>query len=472
MPRFTGGALFLYDDAHMNHHSVDTIVAQSTARGVAAIAVIRVSGPLAVVSVDAIFSGITSLQASSPRNVLHGYILDNGQVVDQVLLWKFLHPHSYTGEDLVEISCHGSVFVTDIIIRLIVAQGCRMAEPGEFSRRAFLNGKIDLVQAEAIADLIQSQTAKSLTQALDQLQGRLSQRLQQLRQKMLQQCSLLEIELDFSEEEIFVDRSLLTSELQSMVEEITTMIDSFAYGRILREGAHIAIVGKPNVGKSSLLNALLKIDRAIVSDIPGTTRDSLEESLNIDGFLFKISDTAGIRRPHDPVEQLGVQRSQQIIEKADLLLMVIDGSAPLTEEDLHLLQDTRHSKKARLIVLNKQDRGVHPETLAFPYDDQVVPVSCVDGGGLIELEAQLKKLVANDRSAQQEVIIDKIRHWQILSAARTDIMHALASLRTKHSPEFVAVDLKSALHRIGEMTGEVTDQEILNTIFSQYCIGK
>jgi tRNA modification GTPase len=462
----------LYDDGKMNQHSIDTIVAQSTPRGVGAIAIIRVSGPLAVASVDAIFSGAASLRASAPKSILHGHIHERGHAVDEILLWKFQQPNSYTGEDLVEISCHGSVFIADQIIKLIIQQGCRMAEPGEFSRRAFLNGKIDLIQAEAIADLIHSQTAKSSSQALDQLQGHVSQRLQLLRQRMLQQCSLLEIELDFSEEEIFIDREQLVTELQSVVQEISTMIDSFSYGRILREGAHIAIIGKPNVGKSSLLNALLKMDRAIVSELPGTTRDSLEESLSIDGFLFRISDTAGIRRAHDPVEQLGVQRSQQIIEKADILLLVIDGSDSLTEEDLHILLEYADRKKQCTVVLNKQDNGLRPETAAYQYGYPVVAISCVDGSGLLELEARLKQMVADDKSAQQEVIIDKVRHWQILSAARTDILHALESLQKKQSPEFVAVDLKSALHRIGEMSGEVTDQEILNTIFSQYCIGK
>jgi tRNA modification GTPase len=456
----------------MKQHSIDTIVAQSTPRGVGAIAIIRVSGPLAVASVDAIFSCTTSLQESAPKSILHGYIHEQGHALDEILLWKFLQPSSYTGEDLVELSCHGSVFVVDKIIKLIIQQGCRMAEPGEFSRRAFLNGKIDLVQAEAIADLIRSQTAKTLSQAFEQLQGHLSQRLQHLRQKMLQQCSLLEIELDFSEEEIFIDREQLAIALQSVVKEITSMIDSFSYGRILREGAHIAIIGKPNVGKSSLLNALLKMDRAIVSDLPGTTRDSLEENLNIDGYLFRISDTAGIRKAHDPVEQLGVQRSQQIIEKADILLLVIDGSDSLTEEDLHILQDYGERKKQCTVVLNKQDNGLHPETAAYRYGYPAVAISCVDGSGLLDLEARLKQMVADNKSAQQEVIIDKVRHWQILTAARTDILHALESLQIKRSPEFVAVDLKSALHRIGEMTGEVTDQEILNTIFSQYCIGK
>jgi tRNA modification GTPase len=466
------GLYFLYDDSKMMHHSSDTIVAQATPRGMSAIAIIRVSGSQAIANVEAIFSGPTSLQGAAPRQVLHGYIHENGHVVDEVLLWTFLQPNSYTGEDLVEISCHGSVFVSDKIMQLIMAQGCRMAEPGEFSRRAFLNGKIDLVQAEAIADLIQSQTAKSLAQALEQLQGHLSQRLQQLRSRMLQQCSLLEIELDFSEEEIFLDREQLIADLQSVIAEITAMIDSFSFGRILREGAHIAIIGRPNVGKSSLLNALLKMDRAIVSEIPGTTRDSLEESLNIDGFLFKISDTAGIRQAQDAIEQLGVARSQQIISKADILLFVMDGSASLTEEDLDILHDSVDRKKLVLIVLNKQDKVLHPATAAYQYGYPVVAVSCHSGSGLTELEAQLKKVIASDKGAQQEVIIDKIRHWQILTAARTDLVHALESLQKKSSPEFIAVDLKAALHRIGEITGEVTSQEILNTIFSQYCIGK
>lgn len=456
----------------MLSHSSDTIVAQSTARGIGAIAVIRVSGSQAIASVDAIFSRPAALCTAQAKTVLHGYIMEDGKPVDEVLLCKFEQPNSYTGEDLVEISCHGSPFICEKIIQLIVAQGCRIAEPGEFSRRAFINGKIDLLQAEAIADLIQSQTARSLSQALEHLQGQLSKRLQALRRQLLQQCSLLEIELDFSEEEIFVNRTQLLADLHQVHSELSAMLDSFSYGRILREGALIAVIGKPNVGKSSLMNALLRMDRAIVSDMAGTTRDSLEESLNIDGFLFRISDTAGLRNSADPVERLGIDRARQIMARADIILLVVDGSAALSEEDEQILQSCGDVDKSYLIVLNKQDLGLQPFSAANVFGYPVVAVSCHSGFGLHELEQRLKECVLLRKHEQQEVVIDKVRHWHILSAANTDLEHALESLQNNRSPEFVALDLKSALYHIGELTGEVTSQEILNTIFAHYCIGK
>ena len=470
MPRSLWGFLFTSND--MNHyHTLDTIVACSSGTSQSAIAVIRVSGDQAIEAVASHFSRPEKIRLADARFMLQGSFLDQqGTILDNVLVVKFPRPHSYTGDDLVEISCHGSSFIVEQIIRTLVQFGCRPAEAGEFTQRAFINGKIDLVQAEAVADMIAANTQRNQAQALAQLQGQLSQKVHCLRDHLLQKLSLLELELDFHEDEEFVDRIQFTEQLVTLQKSIEPLLHSFEYGRVIREGAHVVIIGKPNVGKSSLLNFLLKTDRAIVSEIPGTTRDTLEESLNLDGFLIKITDTAGLRDTADEIEKEGVARSINVMQKADLLLMVVDASQPLTQEDLSALQQSRAMNKQTILAFNKMDRGLIIPDLVWP--PCRVPISCKTGQGMSSLKEALVEMIFQNRQARPEIFIDKIRHWSSLNTAHEHIDLALQSLYKKLSAEFISVDLRAALDAMGQITGQVTREDVLNNIFAKFCIGK
>jgi tRNA modification GTPase len=451
----------------------DTIVALATARATSAIAMIRVSGEQAIGIADDRFSVKGGIIAAEPRKVRHGFFIDDqGRIIDEVIIIKYARPFSYTGQDMVEISCHGSLYIVDQILHCLIECGCRLAEAGEFTQRAFINGKMDLIQAEAVADIIGSNTSKSLGQAMTQVQGTLSKKLQDIQRQLLDSQSLLELELDFHEDEEFVDRNILFNNLLHLQQELGLLSDSFKYGRVLREGVHIAIVGKPNVGKSSLLNCLLKIDRAIVSDIPGTTRDSLEEQFNIDGYLFKVTDTAGLRQAKDPIEKLGIERTRAAMQQADILLLVLDGSVPIGTEDEYLLQECLSMHKELLIVLNKKDIGCEQKQHRQGTQPPRIAISCKTEDGLQELEQYLIKLVMERKHPQLGLFIDKARHWQSLVKAKEHLHNAVQSLKCKYSAEFIALDLRAALNAIGEITGQITSQDILNNIFAKFCIGK
>ncbi|NOY60897.1 MAG: tRNA uridine-5-carboxymethylaminomethyl(34) synthesis GTPase MnmE [Calditrichaeota bacterium] len=458
----------------------DTIAAISTARGVGAIAIVRLSGKESVQIADKIFRGKRKLQNLEPARAAFGKIIqrknddtvDQVEILDEVIVTKFNAPHSFTGEDIVEINCHGGVYVAQEILNLLLANGARIAEPGEFTKRAFINGKIDLVQAESIADIINAQTRTSLELSVSQLSGELSEKLKSLRNALKKQCMLLEIELDFSEEDLeFAGRDTLLVDLEKLLTEVNSLLDSFQYGRIIREGAHTVLVGRPNVGKSSILNRLLEDDRAIVSDIPGTTRDSLEESLDINGVLFKITDTAGLRETKGQIEKEGVKRTRKLIEDADILVYIFDATLFHKDKSLAEFEELRrkHSDKKILTIMNKIDLVKDVEK----FDSKgSLKISAKTGFGFNALQEQLVHLVIGGHNNLENTMIAKVRHRDILRRARDYLENAKKSLSSNLSSEFVAFDLRAALDAIGELTGQVTSEEILDDIFANFCIGK
>ncbi len=458
----------------MNNCSLtDTIVAQASGKTYSALAVIRLSGSRAVALVERHLGARPVLSSVPARTATLANFFDlSGQWLDQVVLTKYLAPASYTGEEVVELSCHGSLFIVDQIVQALLKAGCRLAEPGEFTLRAFLNGKMDLIQAEAVADMIQSNTAKNLGQALAQLGGELSHYVQTLRQQLIDAQALLVLELDFNEEEIFLHRTELAQLLQNLDAQISALIASFEYGRLVREGLLVAIVGKTNVGKSSLLNRLLKRDRALVSDYPGTTRDTLEETISINGYLFRIVDTAGLRCSQDPVEQMGMQRTRRLMADADLLICMVDGSQAEEEEDRQLLRDCQALGKPLLRIFNKKDKPAFLASAVSVWDGQNISLSCKTGEGFEQLEKALIDQVHGHAGSEQGVFIDKIRHQQSLLAGRNALRQALLSLQQNYSAEFLLPDLTAAQDALGEITGHVTTQDVLHDIFSRFCIGK
>ncbi|HPN33819.1 MAG TPA: tRNA uridine-5-carboxymethylaminomethyl(34) synthesis GTPase MnmE [bacterium] len=458
----------------MNNYSLaDTIVALASGKAPSALALIRISGKQAVDLVEQ-HLGEKPILSSAParKATVAKFYTPSGLWLDQVVLTKYSAPASYTGEDVVELSCHGSLFIIDRILQSLLLAGGRMAEPGEFTLRAFLNGKMDLIQAEAVADMIQSNTPKNLGQALAQLGGELSEYVQRLRQQLIDAQALLMLELDFNEEEVFLHRSELAQLLQKLDSQLSALISSFEYGRLVREGMLVAIVGKTNVGKSSLLNRLLKKDRALVSDFPGTTRDTLEETISINGYLFRLVDTAGLRSSTDPVEQMGMQRTRNSMADADLLVCMVDGSQPEEEEDRQLLRDCQALDKPLLRIINKKDKPSFSPSAFSLLPSTTISLSCKTGEGFEQFEQALINQALSHRAPQQGVFIDKIRHQQSLLAGRSAIRQALHALQQNYSAEFLLPDLTAAQDALGEITGQVTTQDVLHDIFSRFCIGK
>ena len=455
----------------------DTIVAISTPPGMGGIAVIRVSGPEAIPLTQKVFQGGRDLTKSEGYRAYHGWIMDGDEPIDEVVLTIFRGPNSYTGEDVVEVNCHGGIFVSQRIVELLIAHGACPARPGAFTQRGFIHGKLDLCQAEAVADLIQARTEASRKVAAYQLEGRLSERLKEMRERLIEACSLLEIELDFGEEDIeFVSRKDLIGMLCSLKEEMTAILASYDRGKVCREGIRMVIAGRPNVGKSSILNSLVERERAIVTDIPGTTRDTVEDVLDMEGLLFIITDTAGIRAAQDPVEEFGVQRAKQALETADLILLIFDWSESLTEEDETLIQLAENTKKKIIAIINKIDlsKKIDVQTLKkWIPKVPMIKVSALKQKGFPALIGTLEKSVlANGIPHAGEVVLTRIRHRESLNGAIRGIERAQDSLRSGMSQEFVVVDLRVALDALGEITGQATTADILDRIFSEFCIGK
>ena len=455
----------------------DTIAAVSTPFGEGGISIIRMSGQDAADIVKDIFEPIHLLENPQERYATLGRITDGIENIDEVLVTFFNKPNSYTGDDMVEISCHGSPFICSRILELLFLHGARPAQPGEFTLRAFLNGKMDLLQAEAVADLIHSKTEESRKAAVHQLQGSLSKRIRDLRNDIIQMCSLLEVELDFSEEEIeFASKEELTGKLREIHEKIKSLIDSYERGKIYREGIKIVIAGKPNVGKSSILNCLLEKERAIVTEIPGTTRDTVEDVLDIGGVLTYITDTAGIRQTVDPIEKEGIRRTRQAIEASDVILFILDKSTPIDLDDLSLGRMIKNSRKKTIVVLNKID-------LPPVWDSQeinrlfslesVFEISALKRTGMQNLIQALEtNILSRAAPANDEITLTNIRHKDCLLRTEENIKNAQTALSKQMSQEFIALDLRGALDHLGEITGQTVGEEILNTIFSSFCIGK
>ncbi len=470
------GVFFLKARNIMNSLN-DTIAAIATAPGKGAIAVLRLSGHKSVQIAQSIFQSKINLHALDAGRAVYGKIVSsesNTELIDTVLVTKFVAPHSYTGQDIVEISCHGGPFVTQEILHLLLQNGARAAEPGEFTKRAFINGKLDLLQAESVADIIDAQTRASRRQSQAQLSGVLSERILLLKEQLKKQLVLLEIELDFSEEEIeFADRDLVGQQMSELEFEIDNLLNSFEYGKILREGVHLVLAGKPNVGKSSVLNRLLQEDRAIVSETPGTTRDVIEESLDIKGMLFKISDTAGLRLARDEIESEGVNRTKRILSNADIILFIIDGSKPIDHEDKEALDMIRSiSNDKYILLINKNDLPKAEIDAKFEHQfDKVCSISAKTGDGFETLETTLVDSATRD-DVESLVAINKVRHRDALLKTREFLQHAQDSLKNNLSPEYVSMDIRAALNSLAELAGEVTTDDILNDIFSSFCVGK
>ncbi|GIX07209.1 MAG: tRNA modification GTPase MnmE [Candidatus Poribacteria bacterium] len=458
----------------------DTIAAIATPRGVGAIGIVRVSGDRALEIARRLFrpSRGGEYRPRGSHRLQHGFLIDpqDGSPVDEVLIAYFRAPRTYTGEEMIEIYGHGGPYVLSRILELVCRSGARPAEPGEFTKRAFLNGRIDLSQAEAVADLIHAQTEAGLRAATAQLRGRLSARIRQLREQLIAVLAEVEAQIDFPDEDLdFQPPERLLEELDRVEGELLQLLEEAERGRIVRDGLRLAIVGKPNVGKSSLLNALLNEERAIVTEIPGTTRDVIEEVLDLRGVPVRVADTAGIRQASDPVEQEGVRRSQERIEQADLVLVVLDTSRPLDADDAAVFKHTQGRR--RIFVLNKSDLPARwgAEALA-PWrapEEPWVRLSLIGHPDLSPLVEAIVETAVGDASLGAEPpLITNLRHRQALEEALQALRYAQTSLREGAPPELVAVDLRGALSAVGEIVGETTPDEVLDRIFSTFCIGK
>jgi tRNA modification GTPase len=452
-------------------HSEDTIAAISTPSGQGGIGIVRLSGTVSIEIAEKLFRSLKQkrLDTSPSHRMLYGHIIDpaSNEIVDEVLLTVMKAPGTYTKEDMVEINCHGGMVPLRRTLELLLSSGARLAEPGEFTKRAFLNGRIDLAQAEAVLDVINALTVQSQKTALRQLSGGLSEKIGAIRQELIELTALVEACIDFPEDDI---DALSLREMQerahTIADSLTALIDSAHYGVILRAGLRTAIIGRPNVGKSSLLNALLEHDRAIVTEAPGTTRDVIEEYLSIRGIPVKIMDTAGIREVKDSAEKEGVRRSLKLMDDADLIMLLIDASEPLHETDRELLE--KSSSKNTIVVLNKCDLPVRV-TLK---DCTPVQISAKRATGMETLRQAVVAAVSQGQPLQEGDVVTNIRHLHALEKTRASVGSFLSAAAQGTSPEFLALDLRDALDGLGEILGMTTPDEILNTIFSSFCIGK
>ncbi len=468
-----------------------TIVAPATGQG-GAISLIRVSGSDAFSIVDTIFKASSSsktkegkkdeagLSSVSGFRIIYGDIVDSEEIIDDVLVSVFRAPNSYTGEDSVEISCHASRYILNKIMQLLIDNGARTARPGEFTQRAYLNGKMDLSQAEAVADIINSETEASHRLAVHQMRGGYSKGINKLRERMLHFASMIELELDFGEEDVeFADRT----ELRTMVDEIKSytdsLRDSFRYGNAIKAGVPVAIVGKPNSGKSSLLNALLKDDKAIVSEIPGTTRDVIEDTIILEGILFRFIDTAGLRETADIIENLGIRKTYQKIEQADIVLLLAEAND--SPEDINrsfdeIKRQTENTAKELMLVLNKTDlagkeqlKKIQSSLTCQP--DKRLFISATEGEGIHNLVTNLTELIKKRQTGSQ-LTVTNLRHYEALSECSGSLERVRNGLKEGIPEDLIAMDLRQAIHYLGQITGEISTDEILGNIFRNFCIGK
>ena len=464
--------------------SFDSTICALATPGHGAIAVIRISGPRAIQITEAIFEPATSgktLANELPNTIHFGTIREDEKILDEVLVSLFKAPHSYTGEDSIEISCHGSPYIQQKILELLVSHGAEAARPGEFTQRAFLNGKMDLSQAEAVADLIAAESEGAHRVAIQQLRGGFSERLKNLREQLLHFISLIELELDFSEEDVeFADRSKLVSLVQQIGRVLDELINSFQLGNVLKNGVPVAIIGRPNVGKSTLLNVLLKEERAIVSDIEGTTRDSIEDSINLAGINFRFIDTAGIRETADTIENLGIRRTYQKIEQSSIVLLLTEaGDDPiLIKHSIEAIRKQTGGGKQLVVVLNKADRVPLEqqkellENITLQENENIIAISAEKGENIDGLSTLLLEIVSLGSLKHQDVIISNVRHYKALKSASEGLLRVSKGLSSGLPTDLLAQDIREVLHYLGEITGEVTTDEVLGNIFKNFCIGK
>ena len=463
----------------------DTICALATPHGMGAIAVIRISGPKAIEIVASLFQHLgkpMEIGKIISHKAYHGNLIINGELLDEVLVTFFKAPHSFTGENSAEISVHGSVYVQQKLLQVLIANGCRMAEAGEFTRRAFVNRKFDLAQAEAIADLISSESEAAHRVAINQLKGGFSKELQVMRIKLLEMTSLMELELDFSEEDVeFADRSQLKRLLDETLGHVNTLKDSFRLGNAIKNGVPVAIVGQTNTGKSTLLNALLGEDRAIVSDIAGTTRDTIEETLNINGILFRFIDTAGLRETEETIEKIGIERSYRKIAEASVVIGMLDATEGadnmlVAAHEIHERIDLEHQQF--ILCINKvdllEDQGeALLGQLRADLDNDEIKVICLSAKqhfGLSDLYNALKH--SQPLTSPDATLVTNVRHYEALTHASEALLHVKEGLQMNIPTDLVSQDLRESLYYLGSITGEITTDEILGSIFSRFCIGK
>ena len=472
----------------MNHEKTpyinDTIVALATATGVGAISVIRLSGKEAIELSDKIFKTVSGKPLSeAPSHTVHlGTIKSENQVIDECLATIFKGMRSYTGEPVVEFSCHGSAYITQEVIKLCLANGARLAEAGEFTKRAFLNGKLALNQAEAVADLIASDSKASHQVALQQMRGGFTSEIEDLRQELLNFASLIELELDFSEEDVeFADRSQFEQLLKRIKTTLQTLIQSFSAGNAIKNGIPVAIVGKPNAGKSTLLNTLLNEERAIVSDIAGTTRDTIEETLHIAGVTFRFVDTAGIRDTQDKIEAIGVEKAKEKIKKAQIVLYLYNEKENTTDEVIHFVTENYH-KEAKFILLHNKIEDL--QEVITPFDNEILAsipeeyifsqlrISAKENINIDELKKILSLYVKNLSPSAGNTIITNIRHYEALNNALQALEKIEEGMQIHLSGDLLAIDIRETLYHLGSITGAVSNDELLGNIFSRFCIGK
>ena len=451
--------------------SLDTICALSTPHGVSAIALIRLTGKDSIETVNKRFT--KDISNAKGYTVHYGSILDNSKIVDDVIVTVFKGPNSFTGENTVEIACHGSLFIQQRIIEVLLQCGARLAEAGEFSKRAFFNGKFDLSQTEAIADLIHSQSEAAHQIAVQQMRGGFSNDLKNLRDQLIHFASLIELELDFAEEDVeFADRTELINLVNTVANLVTRLAQSFKLGNAIKNGVNTAIVGRPNAGKSTLLNALLNEERAIVSDIAGTTRDTIEETLILEGVEFRFIDTAGLRETTDTIEQIGVQRALAEVQKSAVYLYLFDLD-DLTLSEVKKDLSELPNEIAHIVVANKVDVASEKQIEAFKSSNlNPVFISAKNNNAIHELQEQLLKTIDISALSGKQTIVTNIRHFEALKRAEEDLLKVTEGLQNGLSGDFIAMDIRQALHHLGTITGEVSTDDLLGNIFANFCIGK
>jgi tRNA modification GTPase len=458
------------------NNTYDTIIAPITPTIGGSVSLIRISGNQAIPVTNKLFIG-SDLSEQNGNRLFHGQIKSDTKIIDDVVVLLYKSPNSYTGEDIIEISCHGNPYIVEQILQLYILSGCRMANPGEFTKRAFLNGKMDLLQAEAVADLIAAKSQKGVQNSLMHIEGKISGLIRSLKDELVNTTSLITIDLDFSEEDLnIINHDKIAETINKSQNIIDSLIRTYQYGRILNKGAEVIICGKPNVGKSSLMNALIKRDRVIVSSIPGTTRDTIHEDIIMDNISVRFIDTAGIRITSDEVEAEGVNRSEAALDKADIILLVIDISEKLSYEDQNLIDKLKKSFLSNLIIVgNKNDKKIDVNTnndlekIDLPF----IKVSAKTGKQINLLEEELiNKLKCNHDILSEDIIITNQRQFEILSKINEALSRTLEGVQNKIGFEFIAVDMKTAIDYLSEITGEISTDDILNNIFSKFCIGK